>query len=132
MNGMCISYRFFRRDVAMIARAVHGDVEAHMTVKNSERRQRKIVRRDREYRKLKVEFHEDMKDIFPEDAEHHQERLEYYQDPKSKAEYDDDTDSEHELFSDGQDWGDNHKRLCIEDDCEICDEINMRKYCPWW
>ena len=25
-----------------------------------------------------------------------------------------------------------HNRLCIADGCDVCEDINMSKYCPWW
>lgn len=49
---MCVSYRFYKRDVEMIAALVHGDVAAHMESKHEMLQERK----DRRLRKLHIEL----------------------------------------------------------------------------
>jgi hypothetical protein len=42
--GMCVSYRFFEKDVKKIAALVHGDIDKHMAAKRSKAAERKEKR----------------------------------------------------------------------------------------
>lgn len=58
--GMTVSYKFYRKDVQMIARLFHGDVDAHMATKREEQ----VARKDKKLRKLhlelKIRYHTDL------------------------------------------------------------------------
>lgn len=56
--GTVTSFTFRHKDVDMIARLVHGDVETHMKVKRQERYLRERKARRRRVREAKVAFHE--------------------------------------------------------------------------
>lgn len=75
-RGMCVSYRFFKRDVEMIARLVHGDVGSHMKEKHKRLRERKNDRLRKLHIELKIRFHSDRLDKaqWDEDKEYHQDR----------------------------------------------------------
>lgn len=78
--GMTTSYRFYEKDVAALAKIVHGDVEKHMATKREQKAKRSAKKRRDLRRELKVRYHADIVEAFSgsgEDAEirdHHQKR----------------------------------------------------------
>lgn len=76
--GMVIAHRFFEKDVQMIAKLVHGDVEKHITDKRQQRINRRAKKRRTVHRELKVRYHADSLEKHRgdgcEDEEHHEER----------------------------------------------------------
>ncbi|KAK6391539.1 hypothetical protein LTR65_004374 [Meristemomyces frigidus] len=82
--GMCVSYKFYRKDVQMIARLVHGDVGAHMLGKAMEQIARKDEKLRRLHVELKIRFHTDVlaKVKREESKEYHQTRLDEFQSPE--------------------------------------------------
>ena len=75
--GHCVSYRFYERDVARIARLVHGDVDAHMEEKRTARRERQQKRRRYTKQELKIRHHRDSlaNATTKEDEQHHKQRM---------------------------------------------------------
>lgn len=59
LNGMCLSYRFYRKDVEAIATIVHGDFKSHMEKKFEERFDRKWKRSRNARREMKIRKHTD-------------------------------------------------------------------------
>jgi hypothetical protein len=56
--GSVTSFTFRRKDVEMIARLVHGDVDGHMKQKRQERLSRELKARRGRIRELKIGYHE--------------------------------------------------------------------------
>ncbi|KAK3070968.1 hypothetical protein LTR53_009505 [Teratosphaeriaceae sp. CCFEE 6253] len=82
--GVCVSYRFYRKDVRMIARLVHGaDINGHMKEKHRRLAERKDRRLRQLHMDLKVRFHMDALNDPAKAEQHlyHQKLLARYQDP---------------------------------------------------
>lgn len=57
--------------------------------------------------------------------------LDFYEDPNCEEGYNSDDDIvDLHYASDG--YENTHKRFCIDDFCDVCDDMNMRKYSPLW
>ncbi|KAF2483152.1 hypothetical protein BDY17DRAFT_323910 [Neohortaea acidophila] len=141
-NGIQISYRFVEKDVIRVASAVHGDIEAHMRKRNWARWDRQFKRRDEEHRKMKIRYHRDMaanphcKEMSGDSKEYHQERLEFYEHPDCDEEFDEEAAQpiEMSIWDHPHGYGmydDVHRRLCVVDFCEVCEDERAHKYIPW-
>ena len=56
-QGWSVTYRFYRKDVEMIADIVHGDLDEHMAKKEEVRVQRKTKRLRKLHIELKISYH---------------------------------------------------------------------------
>ncbi|KAK3112783.1 hypothetical protein LTR53_010580 [Teratosphaeriaceae sp. CCFEE 6253] len=82
--GVCISYRFYVKDVEMIARIVHGDdLEGHMEEKLRRLAERKDKRLRQLHMDLKIRYHMDALNDPAQAGQYlrHQNSLAKYQDP---------------------------------------------------
>lgn len=57
--GMTVSYKFYSKDVEMIARLVHGDVTAHMRTKREKKAARELKKLRELHIELKIRYHTD-------------------------------------------------------------------------
>ena len=76
-RGWTVSFRFFKHDVEMIARLVHGNVEEHMEMKRKQRVDRKDNRLRKLHIELKIRHHSDCLEGAESEAEaeYHQKRM---------------------------------------------------------
>ena len=75
--GWRLSYRFFERDVRMIAGLVHGDVQEHMEMTLQQRLDRKDNRLRKLHIELKIRYHTNCLDEAESEGEgeYHQRRM---------------------------------------------------------
>ncbi|KAK3628001.1 hypothetical protein LTR56_018864 [Elasticomyces elasticus] len=127
--GTCISYRFYLRDVKRIAELVHPDLDAHLAKRNDARVARK-------YRKALPHLVEmQIKQLKTSAAQYKRssrrepflERIKYYK--AMDVDKVDHVQAVKEISpSDLNEYtGKDHKKVCVELDCEHCeDEMQMR------
>ncbi|KAK5704178.1 hypothetical protein LTR97_003191 [Elasticomyces elasticus] len=127
--GTCISYRFYLRDVKRIAELVHPDLDAHLAKRNDAR----VARKCRKALPHLVEMQ--IKQLKTSAAQYKRssrrepflERIKYYK--AMDVDKVDHVQAVKEISpSDLNEYtGKDHKKVCIELDCEYCeDEMQMR------
>ncbi|KAK5725612.1 hypothetical protein LTR15_003802 [Elasticomyces elasticus] len=127
--GTCISYRFYLRDVKRIAELVHPDLDAHLAKRNDAR----VARKCRKALPHLVEMQ--IKQLKTSAAQYKRssrrepflERIKYYK--AMDVDKVDHVQAVKEISpSDLNEYtGKDHKKVCIELDCEHCeDEMQMR------
>ncbi|KAK5115649.1 hypothetical protein LTR85_009820 [Meristemomyces frigidus] len=135
--GMCVSYRFFKHDVAMIVALVHEDVNAQVEKKRVERIEHKHGKLRKVHIELKVRFHK-MRLATAEkekDKEFHQKRLSEFQDPAWDGDWKGPVSRRRSRYGRHEEYGrysDIHMRICAVDPCYLCQEEKDMKYNPYW
>lgn len=124
-------------DVKALANAVHGDVTAHMAVKNQERKERKKKRRKIELRKLYAEHEKDIDSLLEIDEM----LLNAWDGLGWSSDSDLDSEDDERLQ---EKWiagyvelafgplSDEHRRICPLESCAHCAEGKFMKYNPWY
>ena len=145
--GMTVSYRFFKKEVKMIAQLVHGDISAHMSMKAKQRQDRQDLRFRRLHVELKIRYHEEMAAITKGETqafhyksmftvEPHRSTLtqiseaKEFRDPDWNGNYRECLKRWYDREVYGK-YDDIHERVCAIDPCLHCQDRKYLKYGYW-